>query len=34
MSPRDRAIIDEEDLRRLSFEDFVRLTSCEIVTVR
>lgn len=30
----DRAIIDEADLDRASFEDFVRLTSCEDVRVR
>ncbi len=30
----DRAVIDEADLNRANFEDFVRLTSCEEVRVR
>ncbi len=31
---KDTAIVDSVDLSRQSFEDFVRLTSCENVTVR
>lgn len=30
----DRAIVDDVDLSRQSFEDFVRLSSCENVAVR
>ncbi len=30
----DTAVVDQPDLKRQSFEDFVRLSSCENVTVR